>query len=233
MKIAVCFSGLYRKNISINPHYLHANYEKAFPDADFFYHTWDEYITDIPVIYHDALFSCPEPFLDYHPVFDVSVSSPHPKFPEYKKGNIPDTKKTKLLRQTKQMLGHADLLSKIPQDYDVIVRARYDVNIWDVNYDKFLNMAAEGTPVGFATKLKQGQQFGKLHEATKEDEETCLGHLPDYMIIHNPKKFDSDYVFRLHREQNLLPGEWGWWQVLSEPYGDNHRVFCGYAQIVR
>ena len=71
MKIGICIVGLYRDKLStMDVKDITKTVHDQFPDADFYYHTWDSEKNNIPLQYHENLYTCPEPQFDYHPVAD-------------------------------------------------------------------------------------------------------------------------------------------------------------------
>jgi hypothetical protein len=50
------------------------------------------------------------------------------------------------------------------------------------------------------------------------------------LIIHHRKHFDVKQVTQLDKNCELLPNEWGWYQVLSAPYGGIHTSVHGFAK---
>ena len=91
------------------------------------------------------------------------------------------------------------------------------------------------------SRPKRGHTVDQLIELPKEDTQQVLkfklddwyGYLPDNMIMHRREHFDSDLVKTLHKEKNLAPAEFGWYQVMSEPYGDIHTSVHGGVMLVR
>ena len=58
--------------------------------------------------------------------------------------------------------------------------------------------------------------------------------LSDTIVMHKEEHFDPKLVMQLHREKQLLSSEWGWWQVMSKPFGgDNHTCIYGGCHIIR
>ena len=47
------------------------------------------------------------------------------------------------------------------------------------------------------------------------------------------KHFDHAMVRKLVKNEALLPAQWGWYQILSEPYGDIHSSVHGFAQDIK
>lgn len=233
MKIALCIHGLYRSRVKPDPKTLHAKMRKAFPTADLYFHTWDAHVESIPSEFDGPILSCPEPVVDYHPVSDTKFICKHGKFGPYKQKKL---NHGKMKNASKQLLGYADLVSKIDQEYDVFIRTRFDTEIADIDFTPHLQMAIEEGPVGFMVRPVRGQTLKEIHQVRKENPDKMddwYGYLCDSMIFHSPRHFDPSLVNSLHSDRNLLPAEWGWYQVMSEPFGDIHTCFHGGAKLAR
>ena len=218
MKIAVCISGLTRKNPEI-----HCNKIKSvFPNADFYYHTWNgrKYPNEFNVL------TSPEPTVNYHPILDTNQNK-STKLEWYRKNkkNIP----SKQLNATKQILAHKFLVCQLEKKYDIIIRTRWDAQISNnIDYAPYLEMAYDVGPVGFMTRFLKKDNINKLRVLEKNKSETnWYCYLPDVLIMHKPEHFDTEYVETLHKNKQLLPAEWGWYQTMSEPYGDIHTSIRG------
>ena len=55
----------------------------------------------------------------------------------------------------------------------------------------------------------------------------------DHMIIHPMSLWSTKRVHELHENKKLQVAEWGWYQVLSQPYGDNHHSYYGGVTLER
>tara|TARA_B100000902_G_C27124751_1_gene820513 strand:+ start:69 stop:764 length:696 start_codon:yes stop_codon:yes gene_type:complete len=231
MKLALCIHGLYRPNIYPIPKHLIINLIKTFSTADVYYHTWSNKIESIPIEYIGKLENCTEPKINYHPIVDSKTDCKHAKWENYKKQKLLFDK---MQHASKQILGYADLISKINKKYDVIIRARWDTQIsTDIDFGPYLKEALEH-PIGFMTRPTRRHNLNELIEVDKTNEaDDWFCYLADVLIFHSPKHFDPKYVHKLHKEENLWPCEWGWWQVMSEPYGDIHNCYHGGAVIAR
>lgn len=231
MKIALCIHGLYRAHVRPDPKNLIQMMKSAFPTADVYYHTWTERINDVPEQYRDQLFSCNQPRLNYHPIIDTPDINKHGKFINYKQKNLMNAKQG---NASLQILAYADLYRKIPKQYDVYIRARWDTLIsTKVDFQPFLEEALDH-PVGFMHRHRRGVPFDKPAPVDRENiNDDWYGYLCDSMIMHPPKHFDPDYVDKLNREKRLWSAEWGWYQVMSEPYGDVHNCYHGGADLAR
>lgn len=237
MKIALCLSGIYRGSIDSNIRL----FKYHFSDADIFMSTWSNIKAPNHIIKHE------EPVISYHPYIECLKESKAPKYQAYKnigwngKGQM-NADRTK--HHTKQIIAHALLLNEINniKSYNLVIRLRYDTVLSrQVSFKQYLEKSyCENRAIGFGTRLSRHKNFNILSEVPKiypdgkQDVSQDWGwYLMDPMIIHKPEKFNSDLVFSLNHSKQLLPAEYGWYQVLSEPYGDDHISVYGGAQIER
>lgn len=247
MKIALICSGLpmppkkhKRQNELLN------NMQQIFSDADMYFHTWEHMKKNVPSQYHDRLLTCPEPEITYHPFIDT------PRDPNTsKKHNVArDHADREFKRRTGkaamkkrhghlQILGYADAYSKIEKKYDLYIRTRWDLNLHkDAKFRDFFQKAIDIGPVGFGPMETGKDPKPQLEEQPRElnisrsDRWHC--YLADQMIFHSQKNFDPHYVWKLHEEKRLHPIEYGWWQVMSHPYGgDIHTCVWHGVKLVR
>jgi hypothetical protein len=242
MKTAILITGQYRPHVNNKKaKQLIALMEKVFK-THMFFHTWSDAVTEVPVEYHDRLVYCKEPEVDYHPVSDVSKNGYNAKHGKWELYTTKRLLYNKMANANKQMLAYADLLSKIPDDFDVLIRMRWDILVSDqVDFKPYLKKAYEEGPVGFMTRPIRKHDINQLIELPKEDThqeqdfimDDWYGYLPDNMIMHRREHFDLDLVKKLHEEKKLAAAEWGWYQIMSEPYGDIHTSVHGGARIRR
>lgn len=226
MKVAVCISGL------VNGNFLKRNNEvlkQKFPGADFYYATWldqkDMFKKHFP---NDDCFYFEPPIMDYHPYYIDDFDTDH--WRETKKWIVKNNKTEWSRHHTKQLIIHAWMLDRIEKEYDVIVRTRFDAFAWrdeTANFiqfveDSFVNQRANC----FAVTKKP--RFQELYEsdyvANPKMRVWCL----DQLVIHPRSLFNTKEVLRLHRNKSLRAAEYGWHQVISEPYGNNHRNWHGW-----
>lgn len=229
MKTAILVTGQYRPHVR-DAQILIKQMEAVFK-THMFFHTWSDDAVNIPIEFHNRLVYCAEPKLDYHP-HDIEWIGKHGKWAPYVNKKI---RRNVVQHQNKQLLAYADLLSKLPDDFDVLIRTRWDVLVSEkVNFKPYLEKAYEEGPVGFMTRLNRGHYVDQLLDVSRDDiMDDWYGYLPDNLIIHKREHFDSDLVKKLHKEKNLAPAEWGWYQVMSEPFGDIHTSIHGGAAIMR
>jgi hypothetical protein len=226
MKIALCINGVYRPWVTPKPPNLLLAMKDVLKPTDVFFHTWSEHRDSNPY----NTFHCPEPVLDYHPVDDINLCD-HDKFLSYRKNK---TAHEKTANRSKQLLGYADLLSKIPDDYDLIVRARWETIVSaSFDYSKYMQKAINEGPVGFMIRPNRGQSIHQDVQVSKNKSDDWYQFLPDALIFHKKQHYDINYVYELHEKKMLLPAEWGWYQIMSKPFGDIHTSVHGGADVAR
>jgi hypothetical protein len=236
MKIAICISGLARGNIKRNIGYL----KKAFPDVPMFFSSWEEHKNDESEKYNSTYY--PEPTMHYNPWCECVKDNPHPKYHVYKKQFLEKTgesHKKKLLNATKQLIAHAYQVADLPQEYDMIIRARWDTVVSEkVNFSKYLEQSYnENMAIGFAIRGGRWTDLNRFkdidHVFINEDTDIMWSRdwsywLNDFLIFHPRNLYDTELVHKLHKEKKLWPAEYGWYQMLSTL--DNHH--CVYGGVV-
>jgi hypothetical protein len=227
MKIALCITGIYRDWVTPSIPTLVKSMIDTLSPSSVYFHAWSSQKNSIPYNVHH----CPEPILDYHPVDDVTVPCLHAKFKEYKEKKLCHEKTA---NRNKQLLGYADLMSKISDDYDLIIRARWETMVSpNFNYNKYKEKALEVGPVGFMIRPNRNHLIHQEKEVSKDPADDWFQFLPDALIFHRKEQFNVELVRSLHEQKNLLPAEWGWHQILSKPYGDIHTSIHGGAHVAR
>lgn len=236
MKIAVLYSGICRGNWLKN----NGSVRFHFPDADYHFATWSSKPHTMPAVQFKTQI---EPEMHYHPLVDVPPEQLTPKLIQNKKLCAGQAYYERTLHHTKQILAHGMQLAKLEEEYDLIVRVRYDTYLSPkVDFKPWmLKSVEENCAVGFGTRTQRHRELYKLEEVPKlylegdnlkkNISQDWSWYLVDPMIFHPPKLFDVDYMWKLHKEKKLMVAENGWYQVLSEPYGDNHYSVYGGAQI--
>tara|TARA_Y100001938_G_scaffold148548_1_gene232578 strand:- start:1843 stop:2574 length:732 start_codon:yes stop_codon:yes gene_type:complete len=239
MKVAICVSGLIREKHKRNI----GSVKNAFPDADIFYSTWEAYEDDKSRSYKCKYY--PEPQMHYNPWKDCVTDNPHPKYHAYKKDFVNNTgtsSQGKLLNATKQIIAHAYQVADLPEEYDMVVRTRWDTIVGDrVDFNHYLNTSYEhDMAIGFAIRggrwihLNKFQDIEHVYITETTDQawsRDWAWWLNDNLIIHPRKIFDTENVHKLHEEKKLWPAEYGWYQVLSKD--DNHHCVYGGAALDR
>lgn len=230
MRLAVCISGEYNKDNNIVE-----QLKRKIPEATYFFHTFSNKTNLIPQDYHEKLSTMHYPKWHYHPM-EVENICKHSKFSNYVKDRSTwDQFYTGIV----PIIQHCDLLRKIPNEFDLIIRAGFNTQIdRQVNLHHWYRKAYEKGPVGFMTRENRGPKFGsgQITELPKDEKATSddwYHYLPKALIIHHRKHFDTKLASSLLRNKELLPNEWGWYQVLSAPYKGIHTSVHGFAQEIK
>lgn len=245
MKTAILVSGVYRPE-SVRVHIVLNELSEAFPDTDVFFHTWDEYKHLVPNYLNVE--SCPEPIINYDtlldPDIDIGIGRRYKltlqQLKHYDAGEkvtIHPTRMKKFITTrhngTKQILGHADLYEKVKKlnkGYDRFIRTRWDVCIQEnVDFTTFLEQSETG-PIGFQFPVGNHPypDFGESPRLVSVGSDQFLS---DHLIIHHKDHFDPELVYKLHKDKQLLPGEWGWYQTMVKPYKNSFKVYQNGAGV--
>ena len=252
MKIAICISGVPRsgigddenKNLDFNRNIT--NLKRNFPAADIYIGTWKQHesvFIDYPRLAEYPHWVFDEPQVHYHPYFDMQRDD---MISEKMKAMADVYRKTTHLHertrhQAHQILCHANMINHLPEKYDIIIRARFDTFVYTrASFEKYVNDTYQNkTVVGFATLRGHRTTFNINREMNKNDPVQCDGavglhnnrekYLFDNLIIHHGDCIDTKRVFDLYEHKKLCPAEFGWYQILSQPYNDNHRCISGWV----
>lgn len=230
MKVAMCVSGVPESKYNLIKR-NNAVQKLKFPNADFYYATWKGreklFYENFPDY---ELHTFDEPVMHYHPYMDIKdFTSPY--FEETKSWVMRTNRIEWTSHHTKQILIHAMLLNEIKDDYDVIIRGRFDNFIWN---DK----AADFTPFVEDTyknnrancfAVTNGPKFKEQYESDYERNPKMREWFLDQLIIHPRNMINLSDILQLHKEKKLRAAEYGWHQVLSESYGNNHRNWHGWV----
>ncbi len=225
MNIAICISGVNDKDSKIVEQLQH-----KIPGCNFYYHTFTNRTNLVPENLHNRLSTMHYPKWHYHPM-EVTPHSKHGKYKKYvESGKLKDEFYFGIV----PILAHSDLIRKIPSHHDLIIRVDWNTKIdRQVDLNHWLRKAYEVGPVGFMTRENRGSQFGsgQWTEVNKDNpEDDWYGFLPYDFLIHHRKHFDHALLRKLVKEHKLYPNEWGWYQILSEPYKDIHTSVHGFVQ---
>jgi len=234
MKIAFCVSGACR----IKPEQakkLHHDRLSVMPSGmDVYLHTWNRFESYVPKEFKDNLLLTKEPTVSYNPLTETKALDKSPKYKQFAQSKLFKTSNSnpKHKNSTKQILAHADVVSSFDyNDYDVIVRCRWDSVLGRIDFIPWLEQARDVGPVGFMTRVRQGYDVNNIVLAEKSyDDKDWSQYLPDILIFHAPRHFDPQLVYNLDQNKELRAAEWGWYQVISEPYGDIHTSIKGGAK---
>jgi hypothetical protein len=234
MKVAVCVSGAFRTGNPKGSLVRNNEIQKIkFPDADFYYATWEGYKDEFEKVFpNEKCEYFPEPTMHYHPYKDIDkkdhVSERYEATENWmKKGG--EKRLEWSSHHTKQILIHAWLTNKIKDDYDIIIRTRFDVFISkNADFTEYLEDTYTNNTINCfgATKHKK---FDSINEFDSSYGARHYQWLVDQLIIHTPDALSIDNVDLLHKQKMLHAAETGWYQVLSMSSKSNHRNHDGWV----
>ena len=234
MKVAVCISGAFKTKAPngclVRNHDI---IKSKFPDADFYYATWEQFrpVFEKTLPTHLCLYF-PEPKPHYHPYTDLDITNHiSPMYKDTvswaKKGGKDRLEWTS--HHTKQILIHAWLTNTIPNKYDAIVRTRFDAFISkQANFVPYI----EDTIVNKRANCfgaTRPNEFDRLFEVDKATYPLHQHWLLDPIIIHTPDVPSTVSVDSLYANKTLHAAEYGWYQVISMPQGSSHRNHSGWV----
>lgn len=219
MKVAVCVSGAIT---SRDPNLdFSSNMDRLssfFPNADMFYATWTDEPTSL--LPDKELMLVEQPSNLYNTFLDVprdEVMSPH-----FDKSMAINGKKlSRAMNATKQHWIHAKLLDSLPHEYDMIVRTRFDITVKSgADFSSYLAESYDNSiAIGFAGL--------KNHDPVEMCKKRKPGYIADMLIMHPRSLYDTQLVYKLFDEKRIPSGEYGWFRLLSEPFGDTHKNISG------
>ena len=257
MKLAVCISGAISsktkrefQNLEINKKIIKEACHPYF-EVDYFLATWEDTVSknlDFDFVYK-------QPVIHYHPVRDTEP------FPTYKHIHYKERCSNEsprsgqhltntTLNRTKQILIHNYVMEEIKdKEYDIIIRLRFDAIMNSkIDWKKILLKSYwENKALGFAIRYNRWQDPHRLYDIPHiyNSKDKVFGdvgvkgsqdwnyNLNDHLIIHPQKIWDTERVNSLHENKKLQVAEWGWYQVLSQPFGDNHHSYYGGVTLER
>lgn len=240
MKVAICMSGIPRGDVKQNLAIAQQHF-----GGNVFYATYHDQEKTIRK-YTQDYFLHPEPKISYHPLADVpeEVMPPVAKTWSLRERIKTDFMLYERMRhQSKQIFAHDMLLGEVPDDYDMIVRMRYDTRLSKVvNLTQYLERSYnENIAIGFGTRTSRHKSLDSLVEVPKLWADRWNptpgisndwgGYIMDPLILHPRKLWSRERLKELHAKKSLMAAERGFYQILSQPYGDTHECYYGGAQI--
>jgi len=205
--------------------------KEKFPGADFYYGAWQSYKSEFDSVFPNEICEYfEEPVMPYHPYEIRNKYHINKQFRDTAKWALKEERKEWTSHHTKQILIHSWLLDKIIKKYDIVIRTRFDAFIHrSADFTSYITDTFENNRANcFATTRKQ--LFAILYEQKKPKSNKDEWHwFWDQLIIHPPSFITKQVVDILHETKTLHPAEFGWAQVLSYPYGLNHRAHKGWV----
>jgi len=156
-------------------------------------------------------------------------------------GKQPQTRSSNF--RAMQIMSTCDLINTITDVPDLYIRLRWDALLtYDFDYQKYIDIAANGTVVGFELQVnpddpwwicKERFERGSFKEEPSVDSNGFWHqHLFDYMIMFKPEYFRTDIVRHWYKNELLLAAEWGWWQTLCYNGSGEHNPHLNINGIV-
>lgn len=236
MRVAVCVSGAFNTGNPNGDLVKNNTIQKAnFPDADFYYATWQSFRPEFEKLFpNKKCIYFPEHKVQYHP-YEIAKEHHLSDFYQQtanwaKKGGTERMRWTS--HHTKQILIHSWLMDTIENEYDVIVRTRFDGFISkNAKFAPYLEDTFKNNRANCfgATHQEKFDQLREIKSNPNSKEGSWSVRLLDQLIIYNANALDGKVVNTLDREHLLLAAEYGWYQVISLPRGSNHRNFSGWV----
>ena len=118
--------------------------------------------------------------------------------------------------QTKQILMHSHMLNSIPEQYDMIIRARWDLFIKNnsIPFEKFVEESKEeNKAIGFSRKLSNNPAEKYIPQEDKE------GNLCTETEKYHPRECDlvkTEYTLLSNPPCNLRGTGWNRWEWLCQ-----------------
>lgn len=229
MKVAVCYSGLYRDFTGWQD-----NHKFITDHADaVFYSTWRK--RQKPPVQDCMLFD--EPVIDYNPFLLPEFID---KFPEvsHNHSNPNNWLSGVIARSTKQIIAHDFIVAALPSKFDIVIRMRYDTWLGDHNWKQYIQQSYdENSVVSFGNADQaMDKNLNMCNEVITEvaelrGTELFRSRLTDFMNIHPSYKMKGAH--ELHKQKRLLPTNSGWYQVLVGPYKEPHYDYAGGIMLSR
>lgn len=204
----------------------------------------------------------PEPVINYNPYWANEHSydnhwswrskKSHWIEVEDKFEKTPDPK-NRHTHQTKMILGHTYLVKKYYNDFDIMIRARWDHFLGEGLHLYELCEETYRLPAIISLGCRDGFRVNKDYRIKTLDTHNSRFGLPfvhqdnriilqkdispfvtDYgLIFHRNVDWPVEFIENLHENKKLLPAEWGWWQTIIERKSMRYIHYDGGSGIYR
>ena len=218
MKIAIVYSGLYRTFDG----WLD-NHKSVLPSGDYYFTTWESERSKVDI--DDMVYNSP-PKITYN-LYQGEFAKKYGKDIQNK-----DFEKPRLYTACLQHAGHYLALKNIKEDYDIVIRMRYDTFLGNHSL-KFLELCNfcnnTGVSIGIGNTSNSDDKNEKMYQIVPSQYSTKEFML-DFMNIHKYKNIEN--VLQLIEDKEMFPTNAGWWQILSKR-GWGHKNYRGGIQLAR
>lgn len=173
----------------------------------------------------------PEPAVKYAPMHVPEVAKRWPRMQEHL-GNPSQ------MWLTKQIVAHQCACNLInADDYDVVIRMRYDVWLGNHDWKSFIDKVAEEKVVisfgDWSNEMDKNKTIcdeliipNEENGGSKMDDQIL-----DFLNIHPGYKMKNG--IKLHNQRKLAPANLGWQQVLGDPYPEKPINYGGGVMLSR
>jgi len=233
MKVAVCISGIPRGNYMENVRKL-----KSCLPFDFFFHTWDhcKVNDELENVYYDKepeILHSPKELNLNEEILSLGDEATFIKNLVERKMINNDDRTSTHAKRILQLLGHQLLLNRIPEEYDMIIRTRWDIEINTlIGWEKITREAYKKDKVlGYASISHHKNEFKILGDPwnfptrNKKLLEASYMFLFDFLIMHKRDRFIDPYP--LYEDGDLYISHIGWWQLLCDGDPQYHENYFG------
>ena len=173
----------------------------------------------------------PEPAIKYAPMHVPEVAKRWPRMQEHL-GNPSQ------MWLTKQIVAHQCACNLInADDYDVVIRMRYDVWLGNHDWKSFIDKVAEEKVVisfgGWSNEMDKNKTIcDELIVPNEENGGSKMDdQILDFLNIHPGYKMKNG--IKLHNQRKLAPANLGWQQVLGDPYPEKPINYGGGVMLSR
>lgn len=219
MKIAVCYSGLFRTFDGFLE-----NHKAALPEADYYFSTWTSEKEKTNGSNLDVrLFDAPE--VDYN-LYQGSFALEYGADHQNK-----SSERKRLYTATMQHLGHYLVTDSISKDYDMVIRMRYDTVIGKHDWLSLITRAYKNNiAIGVGNANGGDDNNGTMTRNVPTIHGNSNKFMLDFMNIH--KRNNIADAVAMNNNMSLWPTNAGWYQLLSMNYG-GHENYRGGIQLQR
>lgn len=210
MKVAVCYSGLYR-------HFdgWYENHKAITQHADTVLYTTWEGQPKPKYVWETVTF--PEPKITYNCYRTSELKRVHPRAytNHYNNKAWP--------WMSKQVIAHQLACDYLDDSYDVIIRMRYDTTVGQ-NHDwkSFIEESYEHDRVisfgSWGGAMDRDKELCNKMELAAPDNAKMIKSMVDFCNIHPKYKMKRKHAIQLNRQEKLFPANLGFYQVLCDPW---------------
>lgn len=219
MKIAVCYSGLFRTYDGFLE-----NHKSRLPTADYYFSTWSSEKDKTVGSGLDVMLFDP-PSVDYN-LYQGSFAEQYGDSHQHK-----SSERKRLYTGTMQHLGHYLVATSISEDYDMVIRMRYDTFLGQHDW---LSLVEHAFKNNIAIGVGNANGSDDADHLMMDRPPTIHGNsskfMLDFMNIH--KRNNIANALALNEEKRLWPTNAGWYQLLSQNYS-GHENYRGGIQLKR